>query len=511
MVKHFAAVLAVVGLGWGPSCAEEAKPAPVKPDAAAVAKLVAQLGSDRYEDREAASQALDALGPLALDALHKALAGSNPETRKRAADLMKRIDKRLETIELTQPKMVRLSYTDLPVAEAVQDIARKTGFQIQFQGDQTKLANRKITLDTGEVPFWQAIDQFCEKAGLVERGSAPGAEPPKVAADQKEVEFRAARAVAFSSTGRIYGGRPEIPLVLLDGKLPALPTYYAGAVRVRVLPQSAPAAPQSDTQGKDAEGKSPVTIEVSPEPKMGVREILSVRVEKILDDQGNELKTPLPHIYGAEDYAAEFDGRVVLANSVYFDNGVQTADLSTRAPFRLDIPNGVKKLKEVRGFVAADVLTGPMPLMTVENILDAAGKTVEGKYGGSLKVAEVKRDDKGQITLKVVVEKPSAAQLTRGVPGRMRPWRRGGAFGEERPNDTNALGRILLLTDEKGQAFKLTASEEKASGDEDRVTFEYQLTYQPPDSEAKPAKLVYLGRRRTTIDVPFVLKDVPVP
>ncbi len=33
------------------------------------------------------------------------------------------------------------------------------------EGDKTKLAKRKITLDTGEVSFWEAFDQLCLKAG----------------------------------------------------------------------------------------------------------------------------------------------------------------------------------------------------------------------------------------------------------------------------------------------------------------------------------------------------------
>jgi len=40
---------------------------------------------------------------------------------------------------------------------------------------------------------------------------------------------------------------------------------------------------------------------------------------------------------------------------------------------------------------------------------------------------------------------------------------------------------------------------------------EYTLTFQPPTGAPKPAKLTYIGQRLTTIDVPFVLKDVPLP
>ena len=84
MVTRYLAPLAVIGLGLSLVCADQTKPAPAKADSAAVAKLVAQLGSDRFEDREAACEALDALGPIALKALHSALANGDLETRRRA-------------------------------------------------------------------------------------------------------------------------------------------------------------------------------------------------------------------------------------------------------------------------------------------------------------------------------------------------------------------------------------------------------------------------------------------
>jgi len=174
-------------------------------------------------------------------------------------------------------------------------------------------------------------------------------------------------------------------------------------------------------------------------------------------------------------------------------------------PIRLHAPEGVKRLKEIRGFVAAEVLTPHEPLITVEDILNAADKTVAGKDGGALKVIEVKRDDKGQVILRVAVEKPPARQAA-FPPGMVVVFN-----GDPAPSPDAAVGAIvqfLTLVDEKNQAFKLIAAEDNAL---DAQTNEYRLTYQPPAGAPKPAKLVYSGRRQTTIDVPFVLKDVPLP
>ena len=43
------------------------------------------------------------------------------------------------------------------------------GYPIEVMGDRSKLAGKKITLNTGLVPFWKAFDVLSDEAGLVER------------------------------------------------------------------------------------------------------------------------------------------------------------------------------------------------------------------------------------------------------------------------------------------------------------------------------------------------------
>jgi RNA polymerase sigma factor (sigma-70 family) len=65
----------------------------VKPELAAkIDGLVGRLGSDQYAEREAAGKELEAVGAPALDALRKAATtGDDPEVRRRAAEVFKRI------------------------------------------------------------------------------------------------------------------------------------------------------------------------------------------------------------------------------------------------------------------------------------------------------------------------------------------------------------------------------------------------------------------------------------
>jgi hypothetical protein len=89
----------------------------------------------------------------------------------------------------------------------------------------------------------------------------------------------------------------------------------------------------------------------------------------------------------------------------------------------------------------------------------------------------------------------------------MRMW--GRVYQPNVDNNKDTIGRMLVLKDDKGVAIPLANVTTKPV-DDFGITMEYDLTFAAND-KAVPAKLVYVGQRMTTIDVPFVLKDVPVP
>jgi hypothetical protein len=161
--------LALLGLALSNAAAD--KPAPKAepaPDDKAIARLIEQLGSDTFEDREAAQKALDAIGAPALKALQEASKAGDAEVRKRAAALAERISTRAVTAEVLAPKMVHLVYKNTPIKEAIADFEKKAGVPFNLIDPKEKLKDKKITLDTGKVTFWQALEKFCDAAGLVE-------------------------------------------------------------------------------------------------------------------------------------------------------------------------------------------------------------------------------------------------------------------------------------------------------------------------------------------------------
>ncbi len=212
-------VVGLIGLAvWPVPAAEPA-------DTAKIAKLVEQLGSDTFSDRQKASEALDAIGEPALNALRKAAQSTDAEVRKRAQELVERIEKRTENTRALAPTLVHLVYKDTPLADAVADFAKKTGYRIELHDPDGKLKGKRITLDTGKVTFWNALEQFCARAGVIDGKTGPLAPPVGV--------------------GALPGGAAVVP--------PGLPPPPAAAP-ARVAP-SAPPKPPAKEEKKDEEKK----------------------------------------------------------------------------------------------------------------------------------------------------------------------------------------------------------------------------------------------------------------
>src|SRR5262249_11728540 len=136
-----------------------------------ITRLITQLGSRRFAERETATRTLDTLGAPALPALKKASQVDDPEIARRAEELVARIEKRIEAAQLLEPKLRHLHFVDAPLAEVLAELKRQTGYPVQLGPDAGRLAGRKVTLDTGLVPFWQALNSLCRQAGVSERGT----------------------------------------------------------------------------------------------------------------------------------------------------------------------------------------------------------------------------------------------------------------------------------------------------------------------------------------------------
>jgi hypothetical protein len=494
------AVALLLELGWAPGLFA----APTEKTAATpAAELVTKLGSNKYLEREAATRSLAELGPLALDALHKASQSPDCEVRRRAASLIQTIERQIETAKFTAPKRVRLVFKEVPVAEAVAEFAKQTRFPIVLnEADSAKLAKRKITLDTGETTFWQAFDQFCQKAGLAEHDPVGNMQR-----DGYVTMDARGNQVAIMYSGAIGTDVSHDPrLVLADAKSQARPTCYAGAVRVRTAAPGGPPVPAK------SERDTPLMLEVMPEPGMTWRGVLDVQISKAVDEHGQVL-VPSSGPAGLPGPAVwNLQGRNIImrgGGAIFLDPSGQAAVGEYRhVPIWLQqAEKPAKTVKELHGIIACQV-QAIETLATVDNILKAGGRTVKTTAGSNLKVVDCTHEESGLIRVRVQLDLPGQGMFFAG--GRVRFNRRVMAFNG---NGGLAEGGVpnLALVDAKGGKLQQVRTEQRIVATGNGWSQEYHLTYSPQQGQGDPVKLVYTGPRTVTLEVPFTLKDVPLP
>jgi len=466
-------VLAVLG-----TCElRAADPVPAANTPERVALLVKQLGSSRFAEREKAQRALEAIGIPALDILRKAVASPDQETSRRASELVQKIDAAVLTAKLLAPKRVKLDLSNTPVPAAVAELERQSGYVIHIALD-VAADNRKVTLATGDVTFWEAFDALCLKAHLVEVNPAAANKQPY----PRNAEF-----------------------FVKDGNPAAMATCYAGAVRIRALPPSAAA------RLPRAAGEAVLLLEVSPEPRLEHFAIDgSPILRKAWDDQGQTLALVLD--------AAPANPNALPRNRQALPYG---GDDAANRPVTVRFKLGEKQathLKQLQGALTAKILTPTEPLAVVDNVLKAAGQTVKGKAGGSLQVLAVAKEPNGDIQMRFRManlgsENPLGNLLLAGQPQIQQVQIRvGGGFGGRRFLTTSGYNSpVPLLVDARGRSFQMVQIPRRnLQINNGEFTEELAMIFRPQQGQGEAARLVVNGQRLATVPVSFSFGDVPL-
>jgi hypothetical protein len=483
MTRMLAVGLALA-LGGGLAAAPPAA-TPPSPD-----RLVEQLGSEAYEEREAAAAALEQLGSSATAALEAAVKNPNPEVSKRAARILTNLARAAETKGRFDAKPVRLSYKNIPLGTAVNDFKARTGINVTLEPEKVADPLRLITVDAGPLPPWEALAAFCQAAGL------------------KEV-FESELPVAKQERSRrgYYQPPPPplpeaVPVKLADGTNPALPGSRSTAVRITALPGSF---------GKHrvylGTGDVVLHFDVAPLPGLNWRDVSGIRITKLVDDAGrrgagSSSKEP-------EGSFADFlDGPVFVGGAMAFDSG----DLSSPrvswpnprivpVPVRLATPSA-RSIKLLEGSVVCSVNLPNQPLVTIENIAVNPGQAVEGLRETKLTVLETKPSGKGgKPTIKLQID--SLPKWMESGNPRMMMWQI-----EQSDVGTVSVGSQVKAFDAAGKPLKLNVlSTSETSNQEFQITTTVQFSC--PDG--LPTKLVVMGSKPAMIEVPFRMENVPLP
>jgi hypothetical protein len=479
--------------------------------------LIDRLGSSQFREREAAGRELDALGGAALDALRKAAGAGDPETRRRATELAERIDTRLTAARLLTPTIVQLDYKDTPLAAAVNDLAKRTGAPIKLASTDA-FAGRTVTVVSGPLPFWEALELFSRQAGLHER------EDPFYREEiYKTVIIGQAmpnggnvvqRRAVFIDANTAANPSPAIrPFTLIDGPDTAGPADPTRSVRVRVSSTGAPS--RVPNRGDD----SIIPLHVSAEPRLLCPGACDVRITRAIDDQGQSLAA------SAVRPAADTD----VEELIFMANGALVPQWSPArpGPIAVRLKRGAKASKSLREFTGT--VTTQLYVSDVVATLDrpaaAVGTTVSGENDVTLKLTDWSRHVGGEVRVTVEVQMPQVgvsapaalrAQLQFRLLAQLQPWggvvNRQGLGNAASPmspaSGTDYEG--LSLEDSQGRRLPVVGgSQEVKSTPQGYVTRILASFRAEPDAE--PARLVLTLPRPVLVDVPFTLKDVPLP
>ena len=493
--------LLVTLLFLAPTRATEPVPLP-SPDA-----VVARLGSAEFADREAAQAELLARGPdpAALLALGRAAAGSDDaEVRQRAAGILDALTRHAEGAKLLKPRAVALNFRAVPLDQAVAALRKSTGANLQL--DPTRVADRHrlVSVTTGEVPAWEAVEQFRRAAGLVElfREDAP-------------IATAGADAAMPSVRRSYYGGAPGpattanlVPVAWADaGATTAAPLVAdrTGPVRVTALPGRF--ALNRVVRGS---GQVLIHLDVAPPADLLWEQTREVRILRAEDDTTRPVTIahPLPTPLAAIPNELMFLGGFGFVNFDY-PNGNPAADRGNPRLVPLALKTDDRLVRTLRVLEGVIVGTASLPnqtVISVDDLAKAAGVAHDGPGDTKLTVQNFHVGPDGKATLKVVVEGPNPynqmRQGRRSVIASL--WDEGGLG--------NAGLKNYRFTDADGKPVTAQVGSTNASDDGSRQTATLEMTFPPRVGSTKPpARLVVLGSRPVTLAVPFKLRDVPMP
>jgi hypothetical protein len=453
-----------------------------RPESSEADRLVKQLGSARFLEREAAFKALDALGPAALPALRRAAQSGDTEIRRRAGELIAKHERQADSAAAFAPTKVRLKADNSPLAQVILDLSRQAHIRMDLAREPVDLAQRPVTLDTGETSFWEALDALCRQARVSLRPT-----------EFDPVTANSPQALSFERLALLRG--TEQALVLQDGVLPACPTAYLGAVRVRLIP---------DRWGNRTRGpgdEQQWALEVLSEPGMRWQGPPVFQFEPAAGLTANSSPQG-----GATDAVANV--------SMTRSGGSATFRLVTHHELPVYLkaaPGAGRAVPELKGALAGTAQLAAQLAITVADVLQVAAPEAVAPDGTKLTVHDCKVQDSGAVSLRMEVERPVPHA---GGGGSRTEW---GGTGAPASSAASALasldraGEVIHLFDTQDRPYTIKLWV-KAMGLQNGITtVTYTLDGQPAGPGARPRKLELHVPRRAPVEAKFTLRNVPRP
>lgn len=425
-----------------------------------IARLVKDLGEDRYAVRQKAMKVLEEIGQPAVAALSEAARKGPIETQRRAQQLLDRI----EANESLAPTLVKLQLKDVPVPKAVEELNRQSRLKLELVPQQgparQQLEQRRVNLDLPKAPFWEALEKLCEAGGLT---YAPR-------------------------------GNKTFTLQMLEGGTPTrAPTAYSGAFRVRVTGMNyfrnvsllgGGGNQQAIGVGTNRSEGLTVSFDVLAEPHVKVMGIGGPKLVDVVDEGGESLLSEGAGNSGGVSRASYYPGQPMM----------QT--LTTQASLRPSTKAGAT-LKTLKGSLSVELLAQRKPMVQIDNILKARGKVYKGEGEMSLMIMQVQ--DQGGQNGNIRFALSGLEKMT-------------DEMNMLRSGHHDALRPSFELTDADGRPFQLNLSiNYYPDPNQGNNVLEGSFYYSPQQDTGPPARFTYYGLKRVRANVPFEFRDVPMP
>ncbi len=473
---------------------------PVPP--ASAPGLIEKLGAGLFADREAASKELLKLGPAVLPLVEAAAKTSqDAEVRTRAGRLVDVLRSETDAAKITRTTLVKLDYTNIPLGTLLSELKAKTGINLVLDPDLVTNPLRLVTVKVpGDIPAWQAVEEVCKAAGLVEVFKNEIPAPQKKGRNDYEY---------YSPYGPRVDPPPahEVAVTLADGVYHTVPGSRSTAVRVLALPAKFPGS-----QIVRGAGQAVISLDVTPMPSVNWLDVLSIHVHKAEDETGRPVMTcqrPI-NMPTYDPYGNMWGGGMVFWDGGYNSNNRPTTVFNPRVvPVILKTDDrGSKELKVLEGVVLGDATLKDAPLIVIDNLANAVSTTYAGSLGTQLTVTHFEKEKDGKWKLKVRIERVPQSTFLAIRRGRMNPNMFGWG-GMIESNGSGGLLKQLKFYDAKGKDVKQpSANGGNTMFDGMKQTEDCDFTF---PAGASPVKMVMTGTKLVTVEIPFKLENVKLP
>ncbi len=452
-------------------------------------KWIEDLGSPSFQVRDRATKRLLDAGEKAGPALKLASLTADLEIRRRIEIILANIDRDALIAELTRPKKVRIHFKDVATETAFNHAGRDLGFpQLVLRRPFASI----ISVDTGEVPYWDAWEKLLLTAELIDLPSSTRFRLEK----KSFLEMKVIPTTSFSLVPKTPAGRgtskTQRSFLEEHSGEDAVFGFHAttsSSFRFRGFQG------KSDT-AKGGRRDSSFILDVQAEPRITWLEPPVFTLKSIQDDQGKDLLFEPITVRSA---VREDDGDERLVGRVVVDAEEKARGYVSH----LSIPEPALRPGAWRSLRGAMALRCRFPSTTlvVEDGRKIFAKPMLDRRGIALEIQAIHVQKNGKVHVDVWVSGPEKLSSL----GIQKEYRKTGSGALMVRDSVTLVMNQLELVGPAGLSWEPTKVQRDPLKNDGHGRVFVSLHYSPTEPLDANAKLGFVWRapRELATDIPF--------